>query len=191
MKKFDVEIKRSVSGSDPLPVGGYVAKIMNAEVQSGTSEKGYYWEQLVVSFDIAEGDYKDFFANQYKANTNEDKKWKGNFRINVPQEGNQWYDSQKRTFGNAIACIEESNNGYHWDWDEAKLKGKLVGVLYRNFEWEVNGNTGWSTECGTFVGVDDIRNGNFRQMKDRPLKNKPVETKPVFEEVVSDEDLPF
>ena len=186
MKKFDCEIKRSVGGSDPLPVGGYVAKIMNAEV------KEYTWgDVLVVSFDIAEGDYKDFFANQYKANTSEDKKWKGNFRINVPQEGNQWFDSQKRTFGNAIACIEESNSGYHWDWDEAKLKGKLVGVLFRNFEWEVNGNTGWSTECGTFVSVDDIRNGNYRQMKDRPLKNKPVETKPVFEEVISDEDLPF
>ena len=188
MKKFDVEIKRSVSGNDPLPVGGYVAKIMNAEV------KEYNWgDVLVVSFDIAEGEYKDFFANQYKANTNEDKKWKGNFRINVPQEGNQWFDSQKRTFGNAIACIEESNSGYHWDWDEAKLKGKLVGVLFRNFEWEVNGNTGWSTECGTFVSVDDIRNGNFRQMKNRPLKNKPVEAKPTvadFEEIL-DEDLPF
>ena len=188
MKKFDVEIKRSVSGSDPLPVGGYVAKIMKAEV------KEYDWgDVLVVSFDIAEGEYKDFFANQYKANTNEDKKWKGNFRINVPQEGNQWFDSQKRTFGNAIACIEDSNAGYHWDWDEAKLKGKLVGVLFRNFEWEVNGNTGWSTECGTFVSVDDIRNGNYRQMKDRPLKNKPVDVKPTvadFEEI-STEDLPF
>ena len=188
MKKFDVDIKRSVSGSDPLPVGGYVAKIMNAEV------KEYNWgDVLVVSFDIAEGDYKDFFANQYKANTNEDKKWKGNFRINVPQEGNQWYDSQKRSFGNAIACIEESNSGYHWDWDEAKLKGKMVGVLFRNYEYDVQGRTGWSTECGTFVSVDDIRNGNFRQMKDRPLKNKPVETKPIvadFEEI-STEDLPF
>lgn len=187
MKKFDVEIKRSVSGSDPLPVGGYVAKIMNAEV------KEYNWgDVLVVSFDIAEGEYKDFFANQYKANTNEDKKWKGNFRINVPNESNQWFDSQKRSFGNAIACIEESNSSYAWDWDETKLKGKTVGVLFRNFEWEVNGNTGWSTECGTFVSVDDIRNGNFRQMKDRPLKNKPVVTAPAvnFEEI-STEDLPF
>lgn len=189
MKKFDCEIKRSVSGNDPLPVGGYVAKIMNAEV------KEYSWgDVLVVSFDIAEGEYKDFFANQYKANTNEDKKWKGNFRINVPQEGNQWFDSQKRTFGNAIACIEESNNGYHWDWDEAKLKGKLVGVLFRNFEWEMNGNTGWSTECCTFTSVDDIRNNKFKMPKNKPLKNKPVETKPSsvgFEAIDDFDDLPF
>lgn len=188
MKKFDVEIKRSANGSDPLPVGGYVAKIMNAEV------KEYNWgEVLVISFDVAEGEYKDFFANQYKANTNEDKKWKGNFRINVPQESNQWFESQKRTFGNAIACIEESNSGYAWDWDETKLKGKTVGVLFRNFEWEVNGNSGWSTECGCFISADDVRKGNFRMMNDRPLKNKTTTQTATFETVesISDEDLPF
>ena len=187
MKKFDVEIKRSVSGSDPLPVGGYVAKIMNAEV------KEYTWgDVLVVSFDIAEGEYKDFFANQYKANTNEDKKWKGNFRINVPQESNQWFESQKRTFGNAIACIEESNCGYAWDWDETKLKGKTVGVLFREREWEWEGKSGITTECCTFCSVDDVRSGNFKTPRPKMLKKEEaVETKPVFEEVVSDEDLPF
>lgn len=188
MKKFDVEIKRSVSGSDPLPVGGYVAKIMNAEV------KEYNWgDVLVVSFDIAEGDYKGFFANQYKANTNEDKKWKGNFRINVPQEGNQWFDNQKRTFGNAIACIEESNNGYHWDWDEAKLKGKLVGVLFREREWEWEGKSGITTECCTFCSVDDARSGNFKTPRPKMLKKEETATKPTVVELeeILDEDLPF
>ena len=188
MKKFDVEIKRSVSGNDPLPVGGYVAKIMNAEV------KGYSWgEVLVVSFDIAEGEYKDFFDNQYNSNTSEDKKWKGNFRINVPQEGNQWFDSQKRSFGNAIACIEESNNGYHWDWDEAKLKGKLVGVLFREREWECDGKSGITTECCTFCSVDDVRSGNFKTPRPKMLnKQTTTETKSTnnFEEIV-DSDLPF
>ena len=187
MKAFNgFEAKKSVS-TEPLPAGGYVAKILDAKVEE------YLWgEVLVISFDIAYGEHKDFFAKQYKANTNEDKKWKGNFRITVPQENNQYFESQKRTFGNAIWAIEESNPGFRWAWDENALVGKNVGVLFRNFEWEVNGNTGWSTECGTFVSVDDIRNGNFRQMKDRPLKNKPVETAPAvnFEEIGT-EDLPF
>ena len=189
MKKFDVEIKRNSGSGEPLPAGGYVAKIMNAEV------KQYDWgEKLVISFDIAEGEYKDFFANQYKANTNEDKKWKGNFRITVPQESNAYFASQKRMFGNAIACIEESNAGYHWNWDETTLKGKAVGVIFRNFEWETDtGATGWSTECGTFVSVDDIKNGKFRPMKDRPLKKKATESAPVTTDFTSidDSDLPF
>ena len=49
----------------------------------------------------------------------------------------------------------------------------------------------FTTVVSYVCASQDIRNGDFRQMKDRPLKNKPVETKPVFEEVVSDEDLPF
>ena len=109
MNKIEgLEIKRIEPASDPLPAGGYVAKILDAE------EKEYSWGSvLVISFDILEGEFKDFFKQNYKANTREDKKWKGVYRLTVPQESNQWYDSQKRTFGNAIACIEESNNGYH------------------------------------------------------------------------------
>ena len=190
MNKIEgLEIKRIEPASDPLPAGGYVAKILDAE------EKEYSWGSvLVISFDILEGEFKDFFKQNYKANTREDKKWKGVYRLTVPQETNQWYDSQKRTFGNAIACIEESNNGYHWNWDEKTLKGKNVGVLFRNFEYDVEGNTGWSTECCSLASIEDIREGNFKMPKDKPLKKKAVATPvaPVvnFEEI-DDEDLPF
>ena len=114
MKAFNgLEIKKSVSASEPLPAGGYVAKILNAKVEE------YSWgEVLVISFDVSEGEYKDFFSKQYKENTREDKKWKGNFRLTVPQESNQYFDSQKRTFGNAIWAIEESNPSFRWAWDE-------------------------------------------------------------------------
>ena len=191
MKAFNgLEIKKSVSASEPLPAGGYVAKILNAKVEE------YSWgEVLVISFDIAEGEYKDFFSKQYKENTREDKKWKGNFRLTVPQESNQYFDSQKRTFGNAIWAIEESNPGYHWDWNEAALKGKMVGVLFRNFEWSMDdGRSGWSTECCTFVSVEDVRTGNFKKPKDKPLKRKESYSSNQFSEMVeidSTEDLPF
>ena len=191
MKAFNgLEIKKSVSASEPLPAGGYVAKILNAKVEE------YSWgEVLVISFDVADGEYKDFFSKQYKENTREDKKWKGNFRLTVPNEGNQYFDSQKRTFGNAIWAIEESNSGYHWDWNEDALKGKMVGVLFRNFEWEMDdGRSGWSTECCTFVSVEDVRTGNFKQPKDKPLKRKENYSSNQFSEMVeidSTEDLPF
>lgn len=188
MKKFDVEIKRNSGSGEPLPAGGYVAKIMNAEV------KEYSWgEVLVISFDIAEGEYKDFFATQYRENTNEDKKWKGNFRLTVPQESNQYYDSQKRTFGNCLACIEESNSGYRWDWDEAKLKGKMVGVLFREREWEWDGKSGITTECSAFSSVDDIRNGNFKTPKPKLLNKATANTNNTtdFTEIDGSDDLPF
>ena len=191
MKEFNgLEIKKSVGASAPLPAGGYVAKILNAKVEE------YSWgEVLVISFDIADGEYKDFFSKQYKENTREDKKWKGNFRLTVPNEGNQYFDSQKRTFGNAIWAIEESNPSFRWAWDENALKGNMVGVLFRNFEWEMDdGRSGWSTECCTFVSVEDVRTGNFKQPKDKPLRNKSTNKAPSSNFTVIDDsldDLPF
>ena len=191
MKAFNgLEIKKSVGASEPLPAGGYVEKILKAKVDE------YSWgEGLVIALGIAEGEYKDVVSKQYKENAREDKKWKGNFRLTVPQESNQYFDSQKRTFGNAIWAIEESNPGYHWDWNEAALKGKMVGVLFRNFEWEMSdGRSGWSTECCTFVSVEDVRTGSFKQPKDKPLKRKESYSSNQFSEMVeidSTEDLPF
>lgn len=191
MKAFNgLEIKKSVGSSEPLPAGGYVAKILNAKVET------YDWgEKLCISFDIAEGEYKDFFSKQYKENTREDKKWKGNFRLTVPQESYQYFDSQKRAFGNAIWAIEESNPSFKWAWDENALKGKMVGVLFRNYEYDVDGNQGWSTECCTFVSVEDVRAGNFKQPKDKPLRNKAVNNAPASNFTALDDDslsdLPF
>ena len=191
MKAFNgLEIKKSVSTSEPLPAGGYVAKILNAKVEE------YSWgEKLVISFDVAEGEYKDFFRKQYNENTREDKKWKGNFRLTVPNEGNQYFDSQKRTFGNAIWAIEESNPSFRWAWDENALKGKMVGVLFRDREWEIEGNTGMTTECCTFVSVEDVRTNNFKIPKPKMLNKAASQaaTASSFAVIDNDDlsDLPF
>lgn len=44
-----------------------------------------------------------------------------------------------------IAAVEESNPGFHFDWDEKKLKDKVAGCLFRSEEWAFNGRTGWTT----------------------------------------------
>ena len=175
---------------ETLPAGGYVAKIMDATVIN------YDWgDVLKVDFDIAEGEYKGFFATDYRNNTNDDKKWRGTYRINIPNESNQYFDSQRKSFNNFIACLEETNNGFHWAWDETALKGKGIGVLFRNFEWKMDdGRSGWSTECCTFVSVEDVRTGNFKQPKDKPIRNKTTNNAPASNFTVldgTDSDLPF
>lgn len=188
MQAFDFEKKRT-TGADPLPAGGYVAQIMKAEVIT------YDWgEVLNIAFDIAEGIHKGYFTERWTSDTREDKKWKGNFRLTVPNPNHQYYDSQKRAFGNAIACIEESNGAYVWDWNETGLKGKYIGVLFRNKEWEYNGNRGWTTECCTVTTVEDVRNENYTMPKDKPLKNTASATVPptgFMNDPGMDEDLPF
>ena len=114
--------------------------------------------------------------------------------MNVPKDdGSDKDDWTKKNFNGAMYAVEASNNGFRWDWNEKTLEGKTVGVLFRNFEWEVNGKTGWSTECGMLIPAEDARTGNFKPMKDRPLKNKASE-RPEFPGTAKADDnadLPF
>lgn len=172
-----------------LPAGGYIAKIMDAK------EISYEWGNvLLISFDIAEGEYKNFFANDYRNQQQEDKKWRGTFRIRIPKDDGSEQDGwSKKSFNNAMWAVESSNSEYHWDWNEAGLKGKMVGVLYRNKEWEMNGNTGWFTECCAFTDIEEIRKGSFKMPKDKPLKKEPSPFVGSFIDVDASElgDLPF
>ena len=69
-----------------------------------------------------------------------------------------------------------------------------MGVLFRNFEWAMDdGRSGWSTECCTFVSVEDVRTGNFKQPKDKPLRNKAANNIPAsnFSALDDEAELPF
>ena len=193
MKAFaGFKAEKASSGREILPAGGYVCDIKSAKVEE---YRGGEFSALVLAIEVAEGQYAGFWKKDYDQNTNDDKKWRGTYRISIPKDDGTEQDGwTKRTFGNFIWCIQESNPGYTWNWDEKTLKGKKLGVLYRNKEWEFDGKTGWTTEAAGSVSVDDIRSGNFKPLKDKPLKDKPKEdSRPQFtEEPAGDEnDLPF
>lgn len=182
--------KKSVS-REPLPAGGYVCRILDVKIQN------YTWgDVIVLSLDVVEGQYKDFFRKDYQAQSGEDKKWRGTLRLNIPKDDGSEKDAwTKRTFENAMWAFEASNNGYHFDWDEQKLKNLLVGVLYRNKEWEMNGNRGWTTESCAATSVEDIRSGNYKMPKDKPLS---ASANPAaaggyqsFASIGDDDELPF
>ena len=50
--------------------------------------------------------------------------------------------------------------------------------------------TGWTTEAAGSESIDNIREGKFKMLKDKPLPEKPVSA-PVFTEEEDDGDLPF
>ncbi|MEE1047096.1 MAG: hypothetical protein U0M60_06685, partial [Clostridia bacterium] len=174
--------------------GGYIAKILDCKEES---RNGYSW--LAISFDIAEGEHKGHFAEQYRANTNENKKWRGTYNAFIPDESSQYYEDNLNKFKTMIANIEESNPGYHWDWDETKLKGKLVGVIFgeKEFETESNGII-IITECRGLRSVECIKENKFKM----PALKKLSGTMSVSSanssaapftavEDVDDDDLPF
>ena len=182
----DFKAERTSSGRETLPAGGYVCQILSAKVDSNQ-----WGDTLIVAHDVCEGEYEGIFKRDFDNNDREDKKWRGTFRLKLPKDdGSEQDEWKKRSFSNFIWAIENSNPGFAWDWDEKKLKGKKVGLLYRNKEWEMNGRSGWTTEAAGSDSIDNIREGKFKMLKDKPLPEKPAA--PVFGEIEDSEDsLPF
>lgn len=191
IKKYnDAKAEKSGGAKAILLAGGYVCKIVGAKIESTN-----WGDKLVLAIDVAEGDYKDFFQKDFDANTAEDKKWRGTYRLNIPADDGSENDGYaKKRFNNFIYALEDSNTGYSFDWDEKKLKGKIIGVVYRNKEWEFSGRTGWTTEAGAIYDAASIREGKYKPLADKPLANNPAApatsafTAPA---VVDDGDLPF
>lgn len=171
---------------EKLPPGGYIISILSAE------EIEYAWGNVLeVKFDIADGEYKNHYTNQYKNSQLEDKKYKGTYRMNIPKEdGSEMDEWTTRKFKSDIVAIEESNPEFHWEWDEKQLAGKKVGAVFFEKEWSFNGNEGFFTTVHSLRSIQSICDGKFKIPKPKMLKNKTTTTAG-FTEIDSDEDFPF
>lgn len=171
-----------------LPIGGYVLKILNVEYKEND-----WGDQLIFRYDVAEGDHKDFYKKNYQNQNTEDKKWKGTTRINIPNDDGTEQDEWKmRSLKSMVEAFEDSNQGYHWAWDENTLKDKLVGGIFNDKEWEMNGRTGFFTNCHHLTSVENIRTGNFKVPDATLLKTKGEPADNNWMNVDGDqEELPF
>lgn len=191
MKAFkDYDSTQAYGSQDKLPVGGYVLKILDAKI-----ENTQYGEKLILSYDIAEGDYADFFRRNYAAQQGEDKKWKGTYRLNVPTDDGSEQDGwSKRKFKTMTTSVEDSNAGYHWDWNEAGLKGKLVGGVFNEKEYNFNGFQGFFTNLHHLCNVEQIRENDFKIPDPTYLRNNsaPAQSTDFVNVSAGDkEELPF
>lgn len=192
----DFDKVQSYQDRPQLPTGGYVMRIMGAEVKE--NRIGQY---VQVSMDIAEGQYKDFFADDYRAQDNgpNGRKWHCNYLLNVPADDGSERDGwTKRRFKTFTDALEASNDGYHFDWDEKKFKGLMIGGLFNIREWESGGRRGRSTNLAQVCSVDKIRAGKYKLPKDQLLPDSAgasVSTSDTvpggYGTVVHDDDLPF
>lgn len=144
-----------------LPKGAYVVKIMAAREDPNKSGNGTH---LSISFDIAEGEYEDFYMNDYNARTDEDRKWNRDaiYYLTVPGDGSQPYvwDNWNTFF----ADLEDSNNGFVFSGDLKALKGKVIGGKFNIEQSEYNGNVYDHTRLKWICVADDVRNGKAGRM---------------------------
>lgn len=184
------QAQKMTSGA-ALPAGGYVAQIQGARVEN------YSWgDMLVIAYDVTEGKHANHFRKQFDENTDPNRKWKGTFRLTIPNEKSKYFSSEKRTFNNFIFVLEQSNPGFHFDWEESHLKGKFFGALVRNKEFLNDKSEKISTtECGGCTDIQSIRDGSFTPLKDKLLKEDTTsanaQTTGAADIFDDDDDLPF
>ena len=197
MKKWnDYESTQAYSDNERLPVGGYVLKVQNVRLDEGRNGNS---DVLVIAFDIAEGEQAGFYKRNFDAQPQEDKKWKGTYRLYCPRDDGSEKDVwTKRRFKTVMEAFESSNQGYHWNWDEKTLKGKLIGGLFNNKEYDFNGRHGFFTNCHSLIDAQRIRDGKFKVPADTLLDHSggaggPVPDADGFMNIPDgiDEELPF
>ena len=140
-----------------LPKDAYVLKIVNAKEVENKKNNGTH---LAIAFDIAEGEYKGFYMEQFNANTSEDKKWPNDaiYRLTVPSDGAQQYvwDNWNTFF----ADLEDSNSGFVFSGECAALKNKLIGGKMLIEQSEYRGQVYDHTRLRWTCVADDVRNGS-------------------------------
>ena len=195
IKRFgDYEKTKAYGDIQALPKGGYVLKIMDAVICE--NRNGQY---IKISCDVAEGEYRDFYSNEYRSQQQEDKKWHCNYLLSVPNDDGSERDGwTKRRFKTVTEALELSNSGYHFDWDEKGFKGKLIGGLFNEREYEKkDGSVGRMANLAQLCSVEKIRTGKFKLPDDKLLPNRPTTAAPAAPDDLmaipegEDDSLPF
>ena len=183
-----------------LPIGAYECVIKDARINHN-EESGK--DTFKVSIDIASGEYKDYFQKRYENNTNPIRKWDNNAVRYLAYTGDN-----VNYFKGFITCVENSNVGYKWDWDETKLKGKKICGVFQYEEYEKqDGTKAVKVRLNKFRSLDKMKDievrdsvrllrGSYMTIDDYNEKreNASINTaNDIFDDVVeiADSELPF
>ena len=151
-----------------LPKGAYVCQILGVKFEEGkaANDGTKYNDRLIVQFDVVEGDYQNFFRNQYQNNSNEDKKYKGRTSVYLPNDDGTKEDIwRKNDFARWTNSLEESNAGYVWDWNESQWKNKLIGIVFGETGTVIDGKEILFTEARFPVSIETVRSGKAPEAK--------------------------
>ena len=152
-----------------LPAGGYICKYTNVE---DNPKKNY----LYMEFDIAEGEFKGYFAD-------------------LDERAGFWagkcYRSYKENalpmFKRMCSAVTKSNKGFIFDGnehcDESTLVGKKVGMILGEEEYIGNdGSTKTRLYVAREVDIADIKAGKFKIPELKKLNN-------TYTEIEQDDDF--
>lgn len=183
------EAKRASNFAKLPPAGAYVAEIQGVKTELSYDKSR---ENIVLMLEITEGEYAGQYHKVYedqKSSFGDSVLYRGVLRLTPYIEGDD--DWIRHRFEENLWCVEQSNPGYHWDWDENKLKGKKVGINVRNNTYTgKDGTERTTTEIAKLETISDVKAGKCRQLKDRVSK-RTASTDAAYTDVSDKVDVPF
>ena len=178
--KAYADAEASTGDFKKLPAGGYIARITAVEDKDDK-------EYLSITFDIAEGEFKGFYGDDW-----------GKEHPYAHSFVRSYKDKALGMFKGFLKAVDESN-GTNYEkqaekgFKEQELVGKVVGVLIGYEEYMSNrGEVRERTTVTATRSVETIRTGNYKvpELKKYVSEPAPVSPVPGFEGIKAD-DLPF
>ena len=200
IENWDTVEAKGMEDFKALPIGAYECIIRKAMVHKNpTTEK----ESFRVCVDIANGDFKGYFQKRFDNNPNSDKKWDNNATRYLAFQGDN-----SAYFKGFITCVENSNPGYKWDWDETKLTNKKICGVFQYEEYEKqDGTKAVKVRLNKFRSLDKMKeaienlsdsvrllNGTYMSIDDYNEKNEKSTAEEIFGSSIVEldsGDMPF
>lgn len=173
MKNLGLENVEEARDFEAPPAEGYICRITSVE---DVVNKEY----LRIEYDIAEGDFKDYYSQLYKNRGF----WGGSMIRSYKEKALPFFKS-------FITAVEKSNPGFHFDSDEKKLIGKLLGLVLAEEEYLSNsGEVKTRLYADKPRSVEAIRTGDYKVPLKKLLEQPPADTAPVSNDFATG-DVPF
>ncbi len=184
MRKIEnFETVQATTGEFNKPTaGGYCIEILAVKdvPMNAQTGKGDY---LKIDYDICHGEFAGYYTKQ-------NEKFGGDWFANFIRS---YKESAAGMFKHFINCVEESNAGFKWSWDENSLIHKFVGVVLGEEEYrKKDGTIGTKLVVKDIKTINQILKGEFKIPTTKKLvEASPYVTVPNLVELPNDEPLPF
>lgn len=198
-KNWD-SVQANTGDYENLKLGAHEVVIKDAYEYTGMTGN----KSLKVEVDIAGNDeQKGFFQKQYDNNTLSERKWPsaGCKYISLKED-----DTCVAMFKGFTTVVENSNQGYKWNFDEKSLIGKKLCAVFGLEEYKKqDGDIGTATKLVQFRSLDKLNEIKIPKVKllngelidYEKYKNRNDETHQLNELFgsgvveISDEEMPF
>lgn len=182
MKRIEnYETVQASTGEFSKPTaGGYICKIINVvDVPLNEQCKGDY---LRIEYDIADGEFKGYYKEQFD-------RWGGNWNASFIRS---YKEKALGMFKHFTNCVEVSNAGFLWDWNEKGLIGKVVGLVLGEEEYQNSaGEIKTKLVVKQVKTVEEIKNGDFKVPAPKKLTAEKSSDDFTDFVPVDDSELPF